>query len=55
MEETLEGTFAMIKPDAVGKKTLPYKNRTKYFFLKYWALAVYFFHETKVSINSTEF
>ena len=28
MEETLEGTFAMIKPDAVGKKTLPYKNRT---------------------------
>ena len=28
MEETLEGTFAMIKPDAVGKKTFPYKNRT---------------------------
>ena len=45
MEETLEGTFAMIKPDAVGKD---YK-----FFSK--ILAVYFFRETKVSINSTEF
>ena len=53
MEETLEGTFAMIKPDAVGKKTLPYKNRTTNFFSK--ILAVYFFRETKVSIYSFEF
>ena len=43
MEETLEGTFAMIKPDAVGKKTLPKKNRT--IFAK--ILAVYFFVKSK--------